>query len=310
MSLPFRDQHAQPATRFSRGQERGLLSEAVLLAAFALTSAISLRAWYYDPAYLKSHYGEMMSVIAAQAQPEDVLLLNNREQHVLYEMYAPPGLDHRFIDRGSVLTAAAAERDLPGLVAGYARAWLVMYGAPEVYDPGHQAEAWLARHGYRAFYQSYLGNYVTLFVLASGPEPELAPLGVAFEGGPRLEGVSYAPPELAPGETLNVTLEWVAVAPMGQDYTVFVQLWDANGQLAAQSDSQPAGGSQPTSGWQPGDVIRDRHALLLPPDLPGGEYSLHAGLYDWLTGARLALSAPRPADGPDHAFLATIRTRR
>ena len=36
-------------------------------------------------------------------------------------------------------TAAAADRDLPTLVAGRRRAWLVLYGAPAAFDPDHRA---------------------------------------------------------------------------------------------------------------------------------------------------------------------------
>ena len=50
--------------------------------------------------------------------------------------------------------------------------------------------------------------------------------------------------------------------------------------MAAQRDSEPAGGSARTTGWQVGAAIVDNHALLIPPDLPNGDYTLIVGLYD------------------------------
>ncbi len=34
----------------------------------------------------------------------------------------------------------------------------------------------------------------------------------------------------------------------------------------------------------------DEHEIILPPELPAGEYSLRVGWYDWQTGERLLLS--------------------
>jgi hypothetical protein len=36
-----------------------------------------------------------------------------------------------------------------------------------------------------------------------------------------------------------------------------------------------------------GEVVRDRHPLTLPPDLPPGTYRLRTGLYYWQTLERL-----------------------
>jgi len=282
------------------------LVAAGLAIAYLATSAASLRAWYTDPAFLKSHYGEMLAFIAARAQPGDVLLLDGPQQAILYQIYAPPGLDHRFIPSGSVLTAEAADRDLPALVAGYNRAWLVLYGAPAGYDPDHQAEVWLGRHGYKALYQSYLGNYVTLYALGQQVTPPLTASGAQFTNGPRLVGYAFEPSEAAPGDVIYLTLQWSTDAALTTDYTVFTHLLWPDGQLLAGSDSQPVSGTRPTTTWAPGELILDRYALLIPPDTPPGAYAVQIGLYDLLTSARLTLAQP---GAPDHLILGTIRVR-
>ena len=76
-------------------------------------------------------------------------------------------------------------------------------------------------------------------------------------------------------------------APNLEDYNVFVHLLDGRGQLVAQTDSAPVGGSQPTSSWQAGEMIADRHGVLVPATLPAGEYELRVGIYSPPTGERL-----------------------
>lgn len=105
----------------------------------------------------------------------------------------------------------------------------------------------------------------------------------------------------SPGQ-LQVDLTWQATIAPDQRYTVFVQLLDAQGKLAAQDDAEPRGGSYPTSVWAPGEVIPDRHVVRLPPALPPGPYRLIAGLYRPDTNQRLTTDA-----GQDYALLREIQ---
>jgi hypothetical protein len=52
------------------------------------------------------------------------------------------------------------------------------------------------------------------------------------------------------------------------------------GEPLAQHDGVPAGGARPTTGWLPGEVVVDRHALALPEYLAPGPYLLIAALFD------------------------------
>ena len=94
-----------------------------------------------------------------------------------------------------------------------------------------------------------------------------------------------------PADSLSVVLYWSAPRALTEDYTVFVQLLSPSGELAAQSDSQPANGALPTSSWLPGEIIRDEHRLRLPASSPPGTYRLIAGLYLLSTGERLPLAS-------------------
>ena len=91
------------------------------------------------------------------------------------------------------------------------------------------------------------------------------------------------------GAPLLVTLYWRAERAMSADYSVFVHLLDANGNLVAQHDGAPQNGDAPTSWWQPGDLIADPHQVIVPADLAPGQYTLEIGVYDSVNGVRLAV---------------------
>jgi mannosyltransferase len=101
---------------------------------------------------------------------------------------------------------------------------------------------------------------------------------------------------------LPVDLRWQASQPVTDNYHVFVHLLDGQEQRIAQSDGQPALWTRPTSSWQPGEVIEDRHGLSLPASLPAGDYQLIVGLYLPESGQRLATG-----DGKSFASLGLVR---
>jgi hypothetical protein len=82
------------------------------------------------------------------------------------------------------------------------------------------------------------------------------------------------------GDELVVDLTWRADPWASRsDYTVSVQ---AHGDTwTAQDDGTPALGAIPTLKWLPGMVIRDRHRIQLPADLPeDAPYRVTVGVYD------------------------------
>ncbi len=126
------------------------------------------------------------------------------------------------------------------------------------------------------------------------------PVAVTFGDGFRLLGHD-APTAAQPGQTITLNLAWQAVAPDGQDYTVFVHLLNGAGELVAQSDGPPQGGAYPTSIWAAEEQVADARALALPGDLPPGEYVLLVGLYDPASGARLPAIAAGGNRAPNDA---------
>jgi 4-amino-4-deoxy-L-arabinose transferase-like glycosyltransferase len=111
-------------------------------------------------------------------------------------------------------------------------------------------------------------------------QPVTATLGSAI----RLHGADVAGTE---GGELAVRIVWQSLAPLAMSEKVFVHLVGPDGNLIAQSDALPAGGYG-TEQWVEGEVVIDEHRLMLPPDLPPGDYRLRVGMYDPATGARLS----------------------
>lgn len=126
---------------------------------------------------------------------------------------------------------------------------------------------------------------VSGFAVAS-PAPIGKPVGKSFAGVVELSGAT-APNDASPGGVLAVTLYWRPLAPMSENYHVFVQLVNANGERVAGSDHRPGDIFYPTSVWNTPDVLADRHVLALPAALPGGDYTLQAGMYTYPAMTRL-----------------------
>ena len=98
------------------------------------------------------------------------------------------------------------------------------------------------------------------------------------------------PAKVRAGDPIEVGLRWQATVRPRANYSVFVHLLDGSGTTVAQHDGWPAAGGRPTSGWQPGEVVDDHHALLTAVSLAPGRYQLETGLYD-AAGVRLALDS-------------------
>jgi 4-amino-4-deoxy-L-arabinose transferase-like glycosyltransferase len=102
----------------------------------------------------------------------------------------------------------------------------------------------------------------------------------------------------------DLTLYWQARGQPSSDYTVFIQLWDEDRQVAGY-DGPPLGGNYPTSWWEAGETIVDVHPLDLTRagvalPLESGHHRLLVGLYRFDSGERLpAVGLDGPL--PDHA---------
>ncbi|MGA9350829.1 MAG: hypothetical protein WBW48_18770 [Anaerolineae bacterium] len=214
-----------------------------------------------------------------------------------------------FISRDELRTEERAAQALAALAKGYSRVWLVMFGYPEQYDPNHLAERWLSDHGYRSSYRSFLGAYLTLYIMPPvGLSSSIQHIVAAnLDNKALLIGYSLSTQEIEASETLLLTLYWQALAEMDKRYTVFTHLLNADNRIVAQMDSEPLGGTHPTAEWQLGEIVRDNYGLLIAPETPPGEYLLEVGMYYLPTLERLpVLDASGSAVPDDRVVLGRI----
>jgi hypothetical protein len=83
---------------------------------------------------------------------------------------------------------------------------------------------------------------------------------------------------------------------------------DTSGQLIAQRDSEPGGGLNLTTIWQPGEIIVDNHCLLIPADKPPGQYTVLLVLYD-IADATARLPIPTDQGISEVISLVTFQLR-
>ena len=137
------------------------------------------------------------------------------------------------------------------------------------------------------------------------PHPQLARLADSID----LLGYGTDPQPAMAGQPLTLTLYWSARARPSRNYTVFVHLLDAQGHLLTQADSPPQAGQYPTSLWDTGETIADRHVLDVPAHLPPGSYSVEVGIYRSDSGQRLSILDSSGQPQGDRILLSGVMVR-
>jgi len=125
----------------------------------------------------------------------------------------------------------------------------------------------------------------------------------------QLSVVGYEPSSstLASGERLVVIVYWKAISSMPDDYVGFLHLDGPDGRLVAQDDHELGRGLYRTNVWQPGEMIRERYELVLPKDMPGGDYALRMGAYSFPSLQRLPVRTASTSAQDDMITLGTFR---
>jgi hypothetical protein len=109
----------------------------------------------------------------------------------------------------------------------------------------------------------------------------------------RLLGVSLDQTSVTPGGVLAVRACWEALAPMIQDYTVFVHLVGGGNERVAERHTYPGLGRFPTSLWPVGRAFCDVYRVRVEGWAPVPElYDVVIGMYDASTGERLVARDP------------------
>lgn len=120
---------------------------------------------------------------------------------------------------------------------------------------------------------------------------QVKPVNFDYDGVIRLLGVDIHPQRVAPGELLTVKACWEALAPLMENYTVYVQLLGQNQTRIGGYHTYPGLGRYPTSLWEPGRAFCDTYRLPVERWAPTPErYLVLVGLYAETPATQLSAS--------------------
>ncbi len=265
---------ARPAPAIVSGGALGLL--AVLVAG----QVTALDALYNDPAYARDDYRAIAARIAAEARPDDAIILDAPNQREVFSYYYDGPVPVYELPRGLGGDDVATRAEARDVVARHRRIWAVFWGEEER-DPRRVVQATLDAEAYPLRSTWYgdvrLAEYAALDAPPDAPQTTLA---ATFGDRMHLEGYALLPADAGPGDALGVTLFWRVDAPLDARYKVTVQLLSPEGVLLDQHDAEPGNDRYPTPTWTPGERVIDQHGLVVPPDAPPGTYPIIVGVYD------------------------------
>jgi hypothetical protein len=145
-----------------------------------------------------------------------------------------------------------------------------------------------------------VGWHIRPFTFSTTPQQK----EVNLEYQVKLLGYSLDKEAYRPGDTMHVTLYWLALQEMSQNYKVFVHFMDEGPTtMWAQHDGDPVEGFTPTTRWLEGEIVADHHALYIPPEAPSGRYKLFTGMYEFETMRNLTILTPEAASPNNRVFL-------
>jgi len=253
----------------------------LLLLAIPLGTVYSLNNLYNNPAFARADYRSMAAGILSQNHPNAGVILNAPNQWEVFTYYYPDDTAVYPLPKGrSRPRAEAIDAALTEIAARHDRLYVLFWG-DSARDPERLVERWLDEHAFKAT-EEWVGDVrFVSYAVPQAPASEMeTAVALPFGNAITLEGVTLNERSLQPGDILQVTLFWQTAVPLAQRYKVFLHLVGPDGELVAQRDSEPGGNLKPTNTWQPVETVIDNHGLLIPPDLPPGEYGLYLGLYD------------------------------
>ncbi len=252
------------------------LAAALALGAILLTMLAGLDNFYHHSDFQRDDMRGLVQEIEDDMRPGDGII------------FSAPGLVDllEYYYRGSAPTHAtpstrdddAIRSEVGDIIKMHDRLHVILYGAREQ-DPRQVVEDTLNRQAYEIS-DRWVGDLRYLRYAGPGDLDEPILSDWSFGGAITLQAYALSSPVLSAGDLILARLTWSARQPVNIRYKIALQLLDAAGVLVAQRDSEPAGGAEPTTGWQTGELIVDQHALDIPSDLPAGDYRLILSLYD------------------------------
>jgi mannosyltransferase len=249
------------------------IAATVAVIAFSYTLAQGLPPLYNDEQYQRDDYRHLAAMIEQEGQQGDAIILSAPGLQEIFNYYYDDDLPVYPLPAGEDIVG-----DTRAVIAEHERIFVVLYGAAEQ-DPQGLVTSTLNVEAYQ-LNAEWIDNIRLERYVSPATFENVETANVQFGEHITLESYALSANTVSPNDVLQLRLQWITDAPLDTRYKVFVQLLNSEGVLVAQRDSEPSGGQALTTLWQPNEPVTDNHALLIPSDLPLGEYTLIIGLYN------------------------------
>ena len=277
-----------------RNTQYAIRNIALVTIAFSVLgiSAYSLANYYFDPTYAKApNWRDLVKYIVDHRQPGDIVVQNFTDDAISYyrQRLMPPtptGQQPGCINSIGYLPVvtlpahywanAEDEAQTKRVNAECQRIWFIP-AIPDWWDQSRFVENYLRRYADRELYRDYSPMSVELYLTPQTFQPKIIPVNARM-GNATLVGYRLSPASISTNSTMHVSLYWRTAQRIEKDFTVFVHLADDNDRLIAQHDGTPVYGTNPTSQWQPNELVIDGYDLTIN-SVPG-KYTLIVGMYD------------------------------
>jgi len=232
-------------------------------------------------AYVREHW-QPGDAIASPVPPAAMLYLGQSDYFAIQREYRTYVMLHngREVDRWTDAPPLTSPGDLKAALQKHRRLWFVVDGWR--FETRYSVEfAQMVLDEMSVVHQKrgVITFLATGYKKLRAPEVTRRP-NLNFAGELRLLAYDRSPANPQTGQPLDVTLHWQRLSPAERKYTVFLHLLDRDDRMVAQVDERLFGGRYRPLFWPREAIVRDRHTLLVPPNLPPGRYRLVAGLYD------------------------------
>ncbi len=128
---------------------------------------------------------------------------------------------------------------------------------------------------------------------------------VNFDNKIELLGWKLSAPESSPGEKFTISYFFRCLAPVEDDWLVFIHGdGPQGGSHRVFGDHAPMGGLYPSSEWKVGEILRDDYEMVVPANYPYQRFTLFMGW--WKGQERLPVNQSHQHDGNNRVRTANI----
>ncbi len=260
---------------------------------------------YFDPAFTKASFREVVRYVEQHTAPDEAILLTSGHMFPAFNYYyrgdAPTVRlpDEPTLNAERVLGFDTAHA-LNATLTGKRGAWVVEW-QNEVVDPNGFVPMFLSAQGAEEkitgtnFYQVRLRHWMLKPTAHFPTEPAPAiKRAVNFQNAIQLLGYDAPTPTPADaGAAFN--LYWQVLDNFEDDYQIAVRVRDAAGNLWGKQDRRPAGYNYPTTRWKKGEHLFGAYAVPLLSGTPAGDYFVEVTFYTKQNESGLDVLAPNGA---------------